>query len=72
MFKSLTYVIDSWVKPIFTFVKTVVLSSHQVKLDCIVRYVNQIWIKQANFQNSKFISYKFLNYFKWTNVMPPF
>lgn len=63
MLKSVTCVVDSWKKPNFTLVKIVVLNSPQLRLDCIVKYVNPILIKQVNSLNSKFISCKFLNLF---------
>ncbi len=69
MLKSLTFVIDSWARPNFTLVRIVVLNFHQVKLDYIARCANQIWIKQVNFLNSKFISCNILNYSKWINGM---
>ena len=69
MLKSLTFVIDSWARPNFTLVRIVVLNFHQVKLDYIARYANQIWIKQVNFPKSKFISCNILNYSKWINGM---
>ena len=42
MLKSLTCVIDSWARPNFTLVKTVVPNFPQVRFDSIVRCANQI------------------------------